>query len=190
VDRSIFHPFAKQSGYDLPQKYVLFVGTLEPRKNLQGLLRAWSEIKDEFNKTYLVIAGSPGTVFEPLRLTAALERVLFLGYVDDANLPGLYAGATAFVLPSIEEGFGLPALEAMACGTPVIVSDGGAMPETVGSSAMIFRLSDPGSLTTALRRCLEDEQMRSDMKEKGLARAEQFKWQTTAEQVWNTLYEI
>jgi glycosyltransferase involved in cell wall biosynthesis len=190
VDRSVFHPDRKQDHYDLPQNYILFVGTLEPRKNLAGLLKAWNEVKDEFNRTYLVIAGSPGAVFEPLRLTAPLERVLFLGYVNDMDLPGLYTGATAFVLPSFEEGFGLPAMEAMACGTPVIVSDGGALPEIVGDAAMIFKLSVAGGLAAALVRILSDAQARSSMKEKGLARAEQFNWQTTAEQVWNTLHEI
>ena len=190
VDRLTFHPHAKQDRYDLPRNYILFVGTLEPRKNLAGLIEAWNEVKDEFKRTFLVIVGETGTVFGPLRLQGGLERILFLGYVEDENLPGIYANAQALVLPSFEEGFGLPALEAMACGTPVVVSDGGALPEVVGDAGMIFKLSEPGSLSSALRECLSNQQVHISLKEKGLARAEHFSWQTTAERVWNTLYEV
>jgi glycosyltransferase involved in cell wall biosynthesis len=140
VDWSVFHPNAIQPRFDLPACYVLFVGTLEPRKNLDMLLRVWGEIKDEFKDTWLVIAGMSGNVFKDVNYRDPMERVRFLGYVDDQTLAGLYANATLFVLPSQEEGFGLPALEAMASGTPVIVSDGGALPEVVGEAGMIFSL--------------------------------------------------
>jgi glycosyltransferase involved in cell wall biosynthesis len=140
VDRSIFCPDATQTKFDLPARYVLFVGTLEPRKNLNLLLRAWSEIKDEFKETWLIIVGVNGNVFRHVSYQHQMERVRFLGYVDDQTLAGLYANATLFVLPSQDEGFGLPALEAMASGTPVIVSDGGALPEVVGEAGMIFNL--------------------------------------------------
>ena len=190
VDRVTFHPQAKQDRYDLHRSYILFVGTLEPRKNLSGLIQAWSEIKDEFKKTFLVIVGAAGTVFGPLRLQGELERILFLGYVEEEDLPGIYANAQALVLPSFEEGFGLPALEAMACGTPVVASDGGALPELVGDAGIIFKLSEPGSLSSSLRECLSNQQVHISLKEKGLARAERFSWQTTAERVWNTLHEI
>ena len=190
VDRSNFHPRAKQVRYDLPRDYILFVGTLEPRKNLAGLLQAWKEIKDEFRKTYLVIAGASGTVFGPFKISDALERILFLGYVRDVDLPGIYAASGALVLPSFEEGFGLPALEAMACGTPVITSDGGALPEVVGGAGQVFKLSEPGSLSSVLKQCLSDERLRSSLTEKGLARAEHFDWQATAERVWNMLHEL
>lgn len=190
VDRATFHPHAKQDRYDLPRNYILFVGTLEPRKNLAGLIQAWNEVKDEFKRTFLVIVGATGTVFGPLRLQDGLERILFLGYVEEEDLPGIYANAQALVLPSFEEGFGLPALEAMACGTPVVVSDGGALPEVVGDAGMIFKLSEAGSFASALRECLSNQQMHISLKDKGLARAEHFSWQTTAERVWNTLYEV
>lgn len=190
VDRVLFHPHAKQDRYGLPRNYILFVGTLEPRKNLAGLIKAWNDVKDEFNRTFLVIAGASGNVFRQLQLPGVLERILFLGYVEDEDLPGIYSNAKALVLPSFEEGFGLPALEAMACGTPVVVSDGGALPEVVGEAGMIFKLSEPGSLSSALRECLSNEQVHFSLKEKGLARAEQFSWHTTAEQVWNTLHEV
>lgn len=140
VDHTVFHPGAKQTLPDLPECYVLFVGTLEPRKNLDLLLRAWSEIKEDFRDTGLVIVGVSGHVFRNVAYRHPLEHVRFLGYVDDETLAGLYANATLFVLPSQDEGFGLPALEAMASGAPVIVSDGGALPEVVGEAGMIFCL--------------------------------------------------
>jgi len=140
VDHSIFHAEAKQTQFDLPTCYVLFVGTLEPRKNLNLLLDAWSEIKDDFKETWLIIAGVSRNIFGPVNLSHEVKRVRYLGYVKDETLAGLYANATLFVLPSQDEGFGLPALEAMASGTPVIVSDGGALPEVVGDSGLIFNL--------------------------------------------------
>jgi glycosyltransferase involved in cell wall biosynthesis len=140
VNGSVFHPGAAQTRLDLPARYVLFVGTLEPRKNLDLLLRAWKEIKDEFKETWLVIVGVSGNVFRNASYQHPMERVCFLGYVDDEMLAGLYAHASLFVLPSQEEGFGLPALEAMASGTPILVSDGGALPEVVGEAGRIFSL--------------------------------------------------
>ena len=190
VDRAIFHPDAKQAMFDLPGCYVLFVGTLEPRKNLNLLLRAWSEIKEDFKDAWLILVGVSGNVFRNVNYRHPMERVRFLGYVDDETLAGLYANATLFALPSQEEGFGLPALEAMASGTPVIVSDGGALPEVVGEAGMIFCLSNPDGLTNALKECLSSIGLRSALKEKGLARAGKFSWQTTAESVWKSLNEI
>lgn len=190
VDRSIFHQAAKQERYNLPDKYVLFVGTLEPRKNLAGLLQAWKDVQDEFKESWLIIAGAFGQVFGTLRLPADVERVRYLGYVEEAHLPGLYAGATVFLLPSIEEGFGLPALEAMACGTPVLVSDGGALQEVVAEAGVIFKLADEEGLSSALREYLVNEQLRTSMREKGLERAECFSWEQTADIIWNSLHAI
>jgi glycosyltransferase involved in cell wall biosynthesis len=190
VDPAIFHPRANQTRLSLPKSYVLFVGTLEPRKNLNMLLQAWNEITDEFNETWLLIAGVNGSVFRAVDLSPATERVRFLGYVDDETLPGLYANATLFVLPSHDEGFGLPALEAMACGVPVVVSDRGALPEVVGEAGFTFCLSDPQALIGALKECLWSTQLRSSLREKGLERAYKFSWQGTAEIVRKNLHEI
>ena len=190
VDLSIFHPNAKQNKYELPKCYLLFVGSLEPRKNLNALLEAWDEIKDDFKETWLVIAGTGGHVFQPVKLFRDAERVRFLGYVEEKNLPGLYSGASLFVLPSFDEGFGLPALEAMASGIPVLVSNGGALPETVGDAGLIFDLSKPDNLSISLRQYLCDNNLRLSLKEKGLARAQSFSWQQTAELIWNKLNEI
>ena len=226
VDHSVFHSGAKQTRFDLPECYVLFVGSLEPRKNLNALLRAWNEIKGDFKELWLIIVGVQGNVFRPVDVSHEVERVRFLGYVEDSTLAGLYANARLFVLPSQDEGFGMPALEAMASGTPVIVSDGGALPEVVGEAGLIFNLEchsegavgrvgrrpyrdhateeshreeaemlrfaqhDVSQLTNLMKECLHNAGLRSTLKEKGLARAKQFSWQTTAESVWKNLNEL
>jgi glycosyltransferase involved in cell wall biosynthesis len=190
VDPAVFHPGAKQTRLDLPARYILFVGTLEPRKNLGLLLQAWHEIKDEFQEIWLIIVGVNGNVFRDVHYQAPMERVCFPGYVDNETLAGLYAGATLFVLPSQEEGFGLPALEAMASGAPVVVSDGGALPEVVGEAGRVFCLSNSDELMNTLRECLSNAGLRSALKEKGLRRAREFSWQATAETVWKNLNEI
>ena len=189
VDLSLFHPKANQTQFDLPQEYLLFVGTLEPRKNLARLLQTWNEIKNDFKQMWLMIVGVSGSVFKAINVPHELERVCFLGYVNDETLAGLYAAASLFVLPSQDEGFGLPALEAMASGTPVIVSDAGALPEVVGEAGVTFCLSDQNALTNVLRDYLRNAELRAQLREKGLERAKRFSWQTTAEIVWKSLNE-
>jgi glycosyltransferase involved in cell wall biosynthesis len=189
VDRALFHPDKKVARSDLPECYILFVGTIEPRKNLSLLLRAWDEVKNDFRDTWLMIAGVSGNVFKAVNLPREMERVHFLGYVDDKTLAGLYANATVFVLPSQDEGFGLPALEAMASGTPVLVSDGGALPEVVGEAGILFCLSDANALRNALRESLSNAQLRAEFSQRGLERASKFSWQATAEIVWENLHE-
>ena len=191
VDRKTFHPGAglPAGTYDLPKSYVLFVGSIEPRKNLAGLVRAWESLKDEAGETQLVIAGETGPAFRGAALQQPAARVRFLGRVPEAHLPGLYAGAALFALPSLEEGFGLGVLEAMACGTPVLTSDGGALPEVVGDAGLIFSLSEPAALAAALQGCLCDAGLRHRLRERGLRRAEQNSWRTAAEKVWRALQD-
>ena len=168
VDHAVFHPDAKQTRFDLPASYILFVGTLEPRKNLDLLLCAWDAIRNDFKETWLVIVGVSGNVFRNIDYLHPMERVRFLGYVDDQTLAGLYANATLFVLPSQEEGFGLPALEAMTSGTPVIVSDGGALPEVVGEAGMIFKIEPRRHASTELSTSSDTENKRSSPVDKKL----------------------
>ncbi|HAV76830.1 MAG TPA: glycosyltransferase family 1 protein [Anaerolineae bacterium] len=189
VATSRFHPDAVQSTYEFPKQYIFFVGSLQPRKNLQALLSAWRVIKKEYPDLWLVIAGDVGTVFGKINFPVD-ERVRILGYVTDEDLPGLYSKAAMFILPSFDEGFGLPAIEAMSCGTPVVASNGGALPETIGDAGLIFDLSEPDGLANAMRECLSDNKIRLLLKEKGFARVKNFSWQNTAELVWNTLNEI
>jgi glycosyltransferase involved in cell wall biosynthesis len=189
VDPSIFHPKAKQTTFEFPFKYVLFVGSLQPRKNLDGLLRAWHQIKDQVKDMWLVVAGEARSVFRGAKFPHG-ERIRFLNYVPERDLPGLYANAEMFVLPSLDEGFGLPALEAMACGAPLIASNGGALPDVVGEAGLIFDLSQPDTLMHAMQRCLHDGALRASLIEKGFTRAGKFSWQTTADLIWHTLNEL
>ena len=190
VNLSLFHPDAKQTRFDLPRKYVLFVGSLEPRKNLSRLLQAWDEIRVDFGEVWLIIVGVSGNVFKPIRVAREMEQVYFLGYVDDETLAGLYAGASLFVLPSHDEGFGLPALEAMASGTPVLVSDGGALPELVGDAGLVFCQANPNDLKNKLRESLSNAKHGAVFREKGFERAKDFSWPRTAEIVWKNLHDI
>jgi len=189
VDSSRFYPNAKQRTQNLPKNYILFAGSLQPRKNLQTLLETWREIENDFPELWLMIAGHTGRVFATTHLPK-VERMRSLGYVSEDDLAGIYANATLFVLPSFDEGFGLPALEAMACGVPVIVSDGGALPETVGDAAMIFRINEKNDLTRVLRECLENNELRLSLASKGLDRVKLFTWQKSAKLIWKTLNEI
>jgi Glycosyltransferase len=190
VDPHAFFPGAQQTSYNLPPRYVLFLGTLEPRKNLRGLLQAWNDVKEDFRDVWLIVAGTYGKVFKPMRIATEMERVRFLGYVEEADLAGLYAGASLFVLPSLDEGFGLPVLEAMACGAPVIVSNCEGLCEVVQDAGVIFDLTERQGLSRAMRECLANQSLRSSMKEKGVERSRSFSWQMTATLIWKTLNAI
>jgi glycosyltransferase involved in cell wall biosynthesis len=139
---------------------------------------------------WLMIVGVRGSVFKAIHVSHEIDRVRFLGYVDDETLAGLYANATVFALPSQDEGFGLPALEAMASGTPVIVSDGGALPEVVGDAGIRFYLADQNALEQTLKECLSNHRLRTELREKGLERAKKFSWQKTADIVWESLHDL
>jgi glycosyltransferase involved in cell wall biosynthesis len=182
VDRDKFHPLAGPK-----EPYLLFVGTHEPRKNLSGLLRAWEMIKGKYPHFHLVVAGSMGSVFRKMVLSENLERVHFPGYIPESDLPSLYARAMLFVLPSHDEGFGLPLLEAMACGTAVIAAQAGALPEVAGDAGMLFVPAHDCSLAAAIDQCLSDSVLLASLREKGLERAAQFSWQASAEKVWQVL---
>lgn len=182
--------FTRQNPPDHFGRYILFVGSIEPRKNLGTLLAAWKRIENRHPDLSLVIAGVSGPVFRQVRIATDVKRLHLTGYVPDPDLPALYSGADIFVLPSLDEGFGLPVLEAMACGTPVVASNGGALPEVVGEAGALFYPDDPTRLSEILDECLSSPQLRKSMSEKGLQRARQFTWQSTAEMIWQTLQRV
>jgi glycosyltransferase involved in cell wall biosynthesis len=170
--------------YRLAAPYVLFVGLLEPKKNLPALLRAVARLRaaGAWGPTRLVLAGAPG--WGTAGLGAEAERlglgscVSLLGPVPEADLPALYAGAAAFVFPSLWEGFGLPVLEAMAAGAPVVASRRGALPEIAGDAALLVEpAAEP--LAEALGRVLGDGALRERLREAGLARARLYSWDRT-----------
>jgi glycosyltransferase involved in cell wall biosynthesis len=163
-------------------EYLLFLGTIEPRKNLVRLLQAVELVGPEIGP--LVLAGGRGWNNAPIRAALArlgrAGRVRDLGYVPDDLRPTLLAGARAFVYPSLYEGFGLPPLEAMACGTPVLTSNVSALPEVMGDAALFVDPEDVSELATALVRMWHDDTLRADLRARGLARARQFSWDRTA----------
>jgi glycosyltransferase involved in cell wall biosynthesis len=183
VDHRIFHQRAILR-MEIPQRYALFVGSVQPRKNLPRLLEAWALLGDALPDTWLLIAGTGGSVYRSTSLSTP-ERVRFLGVVPDADLPGLYAGASVFILPSLDEGFGLPVLEAMASGTVVLASRAGALPEVVGDCGLFFDPMDVTEIADALHRGLRESALRESLREKGLARARQFSWDVSSAMLWS-----
>jgi glycosyltransferase involved in cell wall biosynthesis len=172
----------------LPERYLLYIGSIEPRKNLKTLIAAWKRTAARQEGVGLVVAGGAArkAVFNTADSGAeALEdpTILPLGYVADEHLPLLYGGAEAFVFPSLAEGFGLPVLEAMACGTPVVCSDNTALPEVAGDAARLVPAHDAEAWTEAIDSTLSDASLRRRMSEAGLRRAERFSWSRTAANV-------
>jgi len=169
----------------LPAIYFLFVGTFEPRKNVAGLLQAYRVLVDrDAAAPTFVLAGRRGWLFdETLAQVERLglrQRVIFLDAPADADMTALYNGATALALPSHYEGFGLPVLEAMACGTPVIISNRGSLPEIAGEAALVVDPDDAAALSSALARVWRDPGLRAALRKKGLARATEFSWERCA----------
>ncbi len=173
--------------YGLANEYLLFVGTLGPRKNLARLFEAWQLLQPELPGMELVIAGSPAPNFASIFPLKNLPALRFLGYVTDADLPAIYSAARACLLPSLEEGFGLTVLEAMACGTPVVASNAGALPETVGSAGVLVNPQETPAWVNAIFRLLTDRDCWLDFRHRGLAHARRFSWENTANRVWQAL---
>jgi glycosyltransferase involved in cell wall biosynthesis len=170
----------------LPRPYILSVGTLEPRKNLDGLLRAFSRARHAGISHKLVITGARGwgttRLAELVRNLKLEDSVIFTGFVESCDLPHLYAGADFFVYPSLYEGFGLPPLEAMACGVPVITSNVSSLPEVVGDAALLVDPRSDGDLADAIVRLAGDAMLRNGLRSQGLARAGLFSWERTAKE--------
>ncbi len=175
---------AVRARYHLPERYVLHVGTIEPRKNLSRLLEAVHRLRQAGEDVRLVVAGSRGWLYEGffqrLEELALSDAVQLAGYVPDADLPAFYSGATLAAVPSLYEGFGLPVLEAMACGTPVVCSAASSLPEVGGDAARYFDPGDTPAMADALLGVWRDEELQGAMRGQGLARAAQFSWQRAA----------
>jgi glycosyltransferase involved in cell wall biosynthesis len=175
-----------RSDIGLNSPYILFVGSLEPRKNLKVLLEAWQ--LGAFDGATLAVVGTSGHLFRKLELDFISKGVRLLGRVEDEALPALYSGAAGFVYPSIYEGFGLPPLEAMACGCPVAVSDIPAHREVCGGAAMYFDPFSPEDITAKLERLLRlDNASRALLVEQGLHRASLYGWESAASETWGIL---
>jgi glycosyltransferase involved in cell wall biosynthesis len=171
--------------YGLPEKFILFVGTIEPRKNLKRLIEAFYEFrKDASNQHALIIAGGRGwqysEIFKSVEKLGLDKHVIFLDYIPEQDLPLIYNAADLFVYPSLYEGFGLPVLEAMACGVPVVTSDTSSLPEITQDAAVLVHPLDTHALAKAMENVLKDRDLMLKMRDKGLKRASQFCWSETA----------
>ena len=179
---------------------ILYVGGISPHKNLLGLVAALDVVRqEEVGDWYMVFAGDyqHDSFFSCYQELLALcrergleERVRFTGYLENQDLVALYNTATLLVLPSFAEGFGLPVLEAMACGLPVAASDRGSLPEVMGSAGLLFDPTDTRAMASAVRRLLEDAALREQMRSAGLERARCFSWERAAEQLLALLERV
>ncbi|MHC4663733.1 MAG: glycosyltransferase family 4 protein [Planctomycetota bacterium] len=175
---------AVREKYRLPEKYILFVGSVGVRKNSQRLLDAFGRIAGDYPELGLMLAGklSHGgeQVSLSVRTTPFHDRIRMPGYVPTEDLPALYTGASLFVLPSLSEGFGIPMLESFACGTPVVASDRTSIPEVAGDAAVLVDPEDTDSIAEGMDSVLGDEKLRNELIEKGKARAGEFTWLASA----------
>jgi glycosyltransferase involved in cell wall biosynthesis len=193
----VFRPQSRETvarvreAHGLPERYLLYLGSNKPHKNLVGLVEAWARLQPQ--AIPLVIAGAWDDRFpEAKRRANALaleEQIRWLGPVPEGALPALYAGAHLFVFPSLYEGFGLPVLEALACGAPVVCSNSSSLPEVAGDAALMANPLDTDTLAGAMRLALEDENLREALRERGLRQAQRFSWQNTAQRTLD-LYRI
>jgi glycosyltransferase involved in cell wall biosynthesis len=188
-----FHPATPEAiadvgaRYRLPKRYVVYVGSIEPRKNLARLVEAWTRLGDI--DCALVMVGVQGRIFSDLNMPESSQRILQLGRVPDRDLPALYSGALFFVYPSLYEGFGLPPLEAMACGCPVIVSHATSLPEVCGDAALYFNPESVEDIAEKLSAALSDESLLEDLRKRTLPRAHQFSWGRCADETFSILSE-
>lgn len=162
--------------------YILSVGTLQPRKNYVRLIRAFARLNTPFA---LLIAGGRGWLYDEIYIEAEKhsDRVRIVGFIEETDLPALYRRAALFVFPSCYEGFGLPVLEAMACGVPVVCSNSSSLPEVAGHAALLVDPYDEDGLMEAMQRALEDEELRRRMIARGLEQAARFTWERAARQL-------
>jgi glycosyltransferase involved in cell wall biosynthesis len=183
-----------RSSYGLPEQFVLAVGTVQPRKNLARLAQAVAALRDEFPELQLVIAGKRGwladQVEQQIADTLPDRASRYLGYVALEDLPGLYSATTLTALVSTYEGFGLPVLEAMRSGSPVVISDTPALVEVAGSAALVAPADQPNQIASAIRDLLLDPDLRRDMSRRGLEHAAALSWDRTARQTVAVLESV
>lgn len=175
--------------YNLPEKFILFVGTLEPRKNIKRLIEAYHIVSPQL---CLVIAGKKGwfykEIFNKVKKLNIEDKIIFLDYFPEKDLPYLYNKAICFVYPSLYEGFGLPILEAMACGCPVITSGTSSLSEVAETAAILVNPNKKKEISSAFKKILDNHNLRSALKQKGILRAKEFSWQKSSQQILKILY--
>lgn len=183
---------AKQK-YKLTNPYILFVGTIQPRKNLVRLIEAFAQIADQFPQLGLALAGGKGWLSDdiyaaPARLKIQ-DRIKFLGYIDESDKPALYSGAELTALVSLFEGFGLPMLESMACGTPTVAANASSLPEVVGDAAILVNPEDTDDIAQGLKKVLSEPKLQQQLINRGFTQAKKFSWETAAKQTLQVFQE-
>lgn len=172
--------------YKIKQNYILFLGTLKPNKNIEGLLQAFARLGEK--NLQLVVAGRKGwmfkTIFEKVRKLGLGKQVIFTGFVEEGDVPVLMSGAEVFVMPSFWEGFGIPAIEAMACGTPVVVSNAGSLPEIVEEAGIVINPYDAKDIARGIKAAMEN---RERLIKKGFKQSRQFSWEKCAQETLKIL---
>jgi len=185
VDWAQIQPVLNSHRIDAP--YILYVGSIEPRKNLSRLLEAYAELRRWSTRWKLLVVGArrwkSSSVFKTVERLGLSPHVIFAGFVPEQDLPALYSGASLVAFPSLYEGFGLPVLEAMACGTPVVTSNNSSLPEVAGDAAILVDPYDVAALTEAMRQVLSDTDLAAELRTRGLAQVAQFTWDRTAREV-------
>lgn len=196
VDKRVFYRRSRaevasvKSKYDIKGDYIFYLGNIEPRKNIERMVDAYSMLSPAMQKKYsLVIAGGAGWLNEAIlaKIQQAQDKGLNIlkvkKFVIDEDLPALYSGATLLFHPALYEGFGLSILQAMACGTPVVVGNNSSMPEIAGSGGLLVDAEDSENMAQALEKCLSDKKLRNDLSSNGIAQAKTFEWSNTADQL-------
>ena len=184
--------------YQLPDQYVLYMGTLEPRKNIETLIEAFKRFKVEGDKSNaeikLVLEGKKGWlyegIFKKIQELGLENDVVDLGYIDEVDKPALYQMAQCFVFPSIYEGFGIPVIEAMAAGTPVITTNVSSLPEVAGEAGILVNPKDTVALAEGMNQLTTNETKRQELIQKGYIQAQKFSWETSAEKLYKVYKEL
>jgi len=183
-----------QTSSMVQENYILFVGTLQPRKNLVRLVEAFSKVKDKYPKFKLLIVGKKGWLFEEIlkspKKYGVEKSVDFLGFVEDEKMPSIYKNAACFVLPSLYEGFGLPVLEAMKYGCPVILSNVSSLPEAGGNAALYVDPENSDDIAEKILKVLSNDKLRLEMIKKGYDQVKKFSWEKTAKETLKVLEKI
>ncbi len=192
VNHKVFFPQQLKSSvkkkYGLPDNYILFIGNIEPRKNILGIIEAFGKLPAPLQAQHpLVLVGGKGwndeEIKSALNSTGAKAHITMVGYVDDEDIAQVYAGAQIFVFPSFYEGFGLPVLEAMASGTPVITSKVSSLPEVGGDAVLYVDPKKPSTIAEAMKKLLQNKELQKTLIKKGLAHSKQFSWEQSAGQM-------
>lgn len=179
---------------NLPEKFFLAVGTIEPRKNYPNLIKAFAEFSKKYPKYRLIIVGRDGWQFEEtykaIHENYMQKKVHFLGYLSEKSIVNLYNMAEAFVFPSLYEGFGIPPLDAMRCGCPVIAANTSSLPEVVGNAGILIDPKNPHSITAAMLKIVENKELRDTMVQNGFAQAKKFSWEASAKRLLEIIKKI